>query len=121
MRISERSALLTFVIIAAVVLPIRLLAHAVLVESNPPAGATVRGPNLPVSLRFNVRVDGSRSRCSLVMPDASSRTIALDKQTRPDVLSASVTGLAAGKYKLQWQVLAADGHISRGELTFLVE
>jgi methionine-rich copper-binding protein CopC len=25
-----------------------------------------------------------------------------------------------GAYKLQWQVLASDGHISRGEISFTV-
>jgi len=29
-------------------------------------------------------------------------------------------GLAAGAYRLRWQVLASDGHITRGEIPFTV-
>jgi methionine-rich copper-binding protein CopC len=28
--------------------------------------------------------------------------------------------LAAGAYRLRWQVLASDGHITRGEIPFTV-
>src|ERR1700674_4323668 len=37
-------------------------AHAVLVSSNPSAKGTVTGPDVSIELRFNVRVDGARSR-----------------------------------------------------------
>jgi methionine-rich copper-binding protein CopC len=47
--------------------------------------------------------------------------LALDPQTKPNILSGKADGLTAGTYKLQWQVLAADGHITRGEFTFNVE
>jgi methionine-rich copper-binding protein CopC len=105
----------------AFALPSDMYAHAVLVESSPKDGSRMKGPNLPLSLRFNVRVDGSRSRFSLVFADSTAVPVALEPQTKPNVLSAKANGLKAGKYKLQWQVLAADGHITRGEFTFYVE
>jgi methionine-rich copper-binding protein CopC len=105
----------------AFALPYNLYAHAVLVESSPKDGSRVKGPNLPLSLRFNVRVDGSRSRFSLLLSDRTTLPVVLDPQTKPNVLSAKAAGLNAGTYKLQWQVLAADGHITRGEFTFFVE
>jgi len=98
-----------------------LRAHAILVETSPKSGATVKGPDVPIRLRFNVRVDGERSRVTLVRPAAPAKQLALDKQATPDVLTTNATGLIPGKYKLQWQVLAADGHISRGELPFNVQ
>lgn len=104
-----------------VILPLKLDAHAVLVESKPAMGSTVKGPDLSVWLRFNVRVDGSRSRCTLVLPDGSTKLLPLDPHSKPDILTGKATGLVAGKYMLQWQVLAADGHISRGEFTFNLE
>jgi len=122
MRTSQRFALLALAtLFVSLVLPVSLFAHAVLVNSNPKAGATVKGPDLPVSLRFNVRIDGSRSRCVLVLPDGTNKTLVLDPQSKPEILTGKATGLVTGKYKLQWQVLAADGHISRGDLTFTVE
>jgi methionine-rich copper-binding protein CopC len=98
-----------------------LRAHAVLVDATPKTGATVTGPDVPIRLRFNVRVDGERSRLTLVRPVGLARQLPLDKQATPDVLTTNATGLIAGNYKLKWQVLAADGHISRGELTFAVQ
>lgn len=95
-------------------------AHAILMESTPKLNATVKGPDVPITLRFNVRVDGSRSRLHLVDPAGSVHALPIAKQPSPDVLQAQADGLKPGAYKLQWQVLASDGHISRGEVAFTV-
>jgi methionine-rich copper-binding protein CopC len=96
-------------------------AHAILVEATPAAKAIVGGPDLDVRLRFNSRIDGARSHLSLVLPTKQVRTLALDKQAAPNALAARATGLGAGGYRLRWQVLAADGHITRGEIPFTVK
>jgi copper resistance protein C len=95
-------------------------AHAILMESSPKVHATVTGPNIPIQLRFNVRVDGTRSRLRLLSSDGSLRSLPLEKQPTPDILRSQATGLKPGPYKLQWQVLASDGHISSGEVAFTV-
>jgi len=97
-------------------------AHAILVEATPAARSTVGGPDLDVRLRFNSRIDGPRSRLTLVQqPDGRARALPLEPQTAPDVLTAKAAALARGAYKLRWQVLAADGHITRGEVPFQVK
>jgi len=98
-----------------------LRAHAILVEASPKADATVNGPDVPIRLKFNVRIDGERSRVTLIRPAGLAKQLTLDQQSSPDVLTTKATALTAGKYKLQWQVLAADGHISRGEIPFTVQ
>ena len=98
-----------------------LRAHAILVETSPKSGATINGPDVPIRLRFNVRIDGERSRITLLRPAGLAKQLTLDKQATPDVLTTNAVGLIPGKYKLQWQVLAADGHISRGEIPFTVQ
>jgi len=45
----------------------------------------------------------------------------LVKQVSPDTLSSKATGLVPGAYKIQWQVLAPDGHITRGVVPFAVK
>jgi len=95
-------------------------AHAVLLESTPSLKSAVPGPDVPIKLRFNVRIDAVRSRLTLIRPDGSSQTLELNKKTPEDTLSAEATGLAAGAYRLRWQVLASDGHITRGEIPFTV-
>jgi copper resistance protein C len=95
-------------------------AHAVLLESHPALNSTVIGPNLPLMLRFNVRIDVVRSRLTLIRPDGSSQTLELDRHGPADTISSQAKGLLPGAYRLRWQVLASDGHITRGEIPFTV-
>ena len=98
----------------------RAWAHAIVVESSPQANAVVKGPVIQVKLRFNVRVDGPRSRLSLVDPNGKSRALDALQQPSPDSLAATLSGLLPGKYQLHWQVLAGDGHITWGDIPFTV-
>lgn len=98
----------------------RALAHAIIVESTPAMDGVVSGPVLEIKLRFNARIDGSRSKLTLISPDGASHAVGLAKQASPDLLSAKVSDLAAGKYQLHWQVLASDGHITQGNIPFSV-
>lgn len=95
-------------------------AHAILLEATPGANSKVAGPEIAVRLRFNSRIDAQRSRLTLILPDGGNRKLELLPQPSPDVLNSRVTGLADGNYRLQWQVLATDGHITRGEFSFEV-
>lgn len=97
------------------------IAHAVLLESSPALKSAVAGPDVPVKLRFNVRIDALRSRLTLVRPDGSTQILEISKKAPADTLSAEALGLAAGDYRLRWQVLASDGHITRGEIPFTVK
>ena len=113
---------------AAVVLPFFVvmapppaLAHAVLVSSTPQKNAAVSGPDITINLTYNSRVDGARSTLSLLKPDGTVERIGTPAQPAPDVLSATGHGLAKGAYVLRWQVLASDGHITRGEVPFQVQ
>jgi methionine-rich copper-binding protein CopC len=96
------------------------LAHAVLLESSPALKSSVSGPDVPLKLRFNVRIDAGRSRLTLVDADGTSQTLEVHGQDGPDTLSAQAKGLRPGAYRLRWQVLASDGHITRGEIPFTV-
>lgn len=95
-------------------------AHAVIVESTPPVNGVVTGPTLEIKLRFNARIDGGRSKLTLVFPDGATHAITLSPQTSPDLLAASAPNLSPGKYQLRWQVLAGDGHITQGTIPFSV-
>ena len=95
-------------------------AHAILLEATPAANSKVAGPQIAIRLRFNSRIDAQRSRLTLILPDGKNLKLELLPQPSPDVLNSQVTGLADGNYRLQWQVLATDGHITRGEFSFEV-
>jgi copper resistance protein C len=106
----------------AIVLTAQLLfAHAVLMDSTPKQNSTVKGPDVDITLRYNVRIDGGRSRVELVAPDGKDTDLSLEKQPSPDKLQCKATGLKPGAYKLIWNVLASDGHMSKGEVPFTVQ
>lgn len=96
------------------------MAHAILLESSPSINSIVAGPNIPIRLRFNVRIDATRSRLTLVKPDASTQSLAITKDFPADTLASQAQGLPPGEYRIRWQVLASDGHITRGEIPFQV-
>jgi methionine-rich copper-binding protein CopC len=95
--------------------------HAILKSSSPANGGSVSSPDLAVKLTFNVRVDAARSKLLLLMPDASTVELPIIEWPSPDTLVSKLTGLKPGVYTIRWQVLAPDGHISRGEIPFTVK
>jgi methionine-rich copper-binding protein CopC len=116
-RLFRIALLLTLVLVVIV----QLEGHAILKSSSPANGESVTSPNVPVKLTFNVRVDAARSKLELLMPDASMVELPIVEQSSPDTLISKLTGLKSGAYTIRWQVLAPDGHISRGEIPFIVK
>ena len=94
------------------------LAHAILLNATPAANQVVDGRSIPVKLRFNARIDAKRSRLSLVSPEGREFPLTIAGQDAPDTIAATAAAVPAGSYILRWQVLATDGHITRGEIPF---
>ena len=93
----------------------------VLVKSSPAQGATVTaGGVVNVTLTYNSRIDVAHSSLHLVGPDGKSQSLAVDAHAAPNLLVAKAPVLTAGAYKLEWQVMATDGHITRGIVEFRV-
>ena len=113
----RRAALL---VAGVALLPLPAAAHAIVISADPAVNAVVHAPSLPVVLRFNSRIDHERSRLTLLRADGSSRPLPLAPDSRPDTLTTKLDGLAPGQYRLRWQVLAVDGHITRGDIPFAV-
>src|ERR1700749_1077499 len=103
-----------FIALLLAAAPRAAFAHAVLLSSTPQKNAAVSGPDITISLKYNSRIDGARSSLSLLKPDGTIEKIGTPAQQAPDTLSATSHGLAKGAYVLRWQVLASDGHITRG-------
>ena len=109
-------------LILVLVAPATARAHAIILESSPAVDATVPGPDVPVILRFNSRIDRERSSVSLAATAeaAHPQTLTLAPTDSPDILKTTAAGLAPGSYTLRWQVLSVDGHITRGDIPFKV-
>ncbi len=96
-----------------------VMAHAILVESTPAANADIAGPEIAFSFRYNSRIDKARSRLTLTLPDQTQSVLAIVEDGPEDVLTTKAT-LPPGSYSIRWQVLAIDGHITRGDVPFQV-
>jgi methionine-rich copper-binding protein CopC len=97
------------------------LAHAVLVSSQPAVNSIVSGQQVAVLLKYNSRVDMEHSTLTLLDPDGRVEKVKIESESSPGLLSAKLIGLVKGAYVLRWQVLATDGHITRGKVPFRVE
>jgi copper resistance protein C len=96
------------------------LAHAIIVEAAPQVGAVLHAGAVDARLRFNSRIDHHRSRLELLDPVGKATVLTVDNHGPADVISAHIPSLAPGNYRLRWQVLALDGHITRGDIPFSV-
>jgi methionine-rich copper-binding protein CopC len=116
--------LLPGLLVALLLDPAHAAAHAIIVESAPAVGATVAGPDVDVTLRFNSRIDRARSSVTLstaaAPAGAAPASLPLAADTSPDILKSRAGGLAPGRYVLRWQVLSVDGHITRGDIPFTI-
>jgi methionine-rich copper-binding protein CopC len=103
-----------------VLMPAGAMAHAILEQSQPPSGGTVPAGKLTLSFSYNSRIDRSRSRLTLMRPDHSETVLRISQSSPPNVISAGAELTVPGSYVVRWQVLAVDGHITRGDVPFTV-
>jgi len=82
-----------------------------------PNGTMPAGP-AAIRLRFNSRIDIARSRLTLITPDGLELRLRTRVGPTPDTIEAD-TQISAGVGQLHWQVLAIDGHITRGVIPFI--
>ena len=102
-------------------LPEPAVAHALVIGSTPAPGAHVQALPGEIALRFNSRIDHARSRVQLIGPSGNVEILALT--TAPATILAATApsaALAPGAWRIRWQVLAVDGHITRGDIPFTV-
>jgi methionine-rich copper-binding protein CopC len=118
---TSRSASLAFLLIISggLAAPHSAAAHAILIASQPREGGTVPAGKVAIHLQYNSRIDRVRSRLLLTRPDRSQATLPIAPGGAPDEMNTAAT-LTQGPYVLRWQVLAIDGHITRGDVGFNV-
>ncbi len=109
----------TLVLVLFLVVP-RAIAHAILMHSTPSNEAVVHARNVDLTLDYNSRIDVARSSITLTGPSGKSLPIKVEPGTKLSQLKAAAANLANGNYHIHWQVLASDGHITRGEIAFTV-
>ncbi len=106
---------------AAAVFATQAAAHAHLVKSDPPAGATVAAP-AAISLTFSDKVVPAFSGFELSMVEHKMK-VPVKTTVSPDGMT--IRGVPQGKlmrgtYKINWRAASADGHRMSGDVTFKV-
>lgn len=123
---NKRGRLIGLCLALSAVYPVQqAIAHAILLEGRPAIGSTVTGPHVALHLRYNSRIDKTRSRLLLLTKnpdDPTPRTqtlVPIILNPAEDKIDADLM-LEPGVYVIRWQVLAVDGHITRGDVPFTV-
>ncbi len=101
--------------------PVAVSAHAILIDSSPAVNADVPPGAVSFTLHYNSRIDRERSRLTLVAPDRTQTRLPVGADGPPDIMTTQTPALPAGDYTIRWQVLAVDGHITRGDVPFTVK
>ena len=97
-------------------------AHAIILESEPAAGAKLADPPPRIYLRFNSKIEKRLSRVTLAAEDGRPVPLVVktDGSEKPDRIVLLLGLLRPGAYAVRYKVLAADGHITEGALRFIV-
>jgi hypothetical protein len=108
------------VLLACTLLAPAAFAHAILVDSQPASGAIVPAGTVNMTFRYNSRIDRDRSRLTLTRPDQSQVVLPIVPAGAPNIIESDANLSTPGAYVVRWQVLAVDGHITRGDVPFTV-
>lgn len=114
------SCLITVLALAA--WPLTALAHVHLDRSEPAKDAVVSEPPATVTLWFSGRIEPDFSKITVTAADGTQ----VDKgnpsaSSNRRELSVNLEALGPGKYQVDWNVIARDGHRIRGDFSFTVE
>ena len=96
------------------------MAHAIVIKSSPAIDAVMPAGKAPVHLQFNSRIDHDRSKVMLIGPTGAEQRLTPAADSAPDALDTEARDLSPGAWRLRWQVLSVDGHITRGDIPFNV-
>lgn len=106
------------VLAVALAAPADALAHAVLLRSTPPPGATLAAAPATVRLTFTERPEPALSQVTVTAPGGRA-TAAPRAGTGDTTLSASVGAAGKGVYTVRYRVVSeVDGHVTSGVFAF---
>jgi methionine-rich copper-binding protein CopC len=110
-----------FVLLAgalALATPGPVVAHSLLLESSPAAGAVVTSGPAVITLVFNNRVEKRLCRLRLVDGQGRAQTLAISVTGPAERLEARAPELSPGPWRVEWIVMSADGHVVSGAFAF---
>ncbi|PMS19699.1 copper resistance protein CopC [Trinickia dabaoshanensis] len=108
---------------AIALVPVAALAHGKLETAAPALGSTVDVAPNTLRLAFNEDIEPNFS--SVKVSDANGAQVTKEKArvdaSNPRVMTLAVPKLTSGAYTVQWAVMTADAHKTKGTYTFKVK
>jgi methionine-rich copper-binding protein CopC len=90
-------------------------------DSSPEAEAILDGRNAQYVIRFDGWVDHGASQMDITQNGKVVEPLVPTRDSEPDVLAASASALAPGRYQLRWHAKSVpDGDFSDGFIPFTV-
>lgn len=124
MCIVRKASTMIITVLVLLAIPIIASAHAVLVGSSPKDGATIRKSPSKIILRFDARIEKALSQAKLLDAKDKEVTLKVPKggytEGASNVLIIPIPKLKPGAYRLEYQVLATDGHLTPGLVRFTI-
>lgn len=103
--------------------PIAVRAHGKLESATPASGSTV--DVAPDALRLTFNEDLESTFSSVKLSDKAGAPVTKENAkadaSNPRVMTLAVPKLASGAYSVQWAVMTADAHKTKGTYTFKVK
>ena len=114
---------ITVLLLILVLSPAAARGHAILVESSPKQDEVLKKAPKEAVLRFNARIEKKVTRATLV--DEHDKKVKMppmqeDKGGPPERLVIALPELKPGAYRLEYRVMASDGHATPGLIRFTV-
>ncbi|HEX2385666.1 MAG TPA: copper resistance CopC family protein [Candidatus Binatia bacterium] len=108
------------VLLALAATPGLVHGHAYPMIVVPPDGAALREPPREVRIQFTEGVEMEFS--SIVVKNAAGEVFSQGKLRRlaDDIVAVDLKPLRPGVYRVEWQVLSVDTHVTDGVLRFTV-
>jgi len=107
-------------VLFSVLMSAALDAHMKVEKSEPPNGAVVTSPQPHVQIFFSEAPDVAVSKLDIVGPSAKAKLVQL--HAMGNSLMAMVEGeMPDGTYTVSWQSAGPDGHIQKGDFSFIVK
>ena len=122
-RLTARFACALGLCVAAFAVPRAAWSHAFPDHQSPGAGVVLKSPPEAVKIWFDGDLEPIFS--TITVRDASGHVIAKGAvtagQSDPTLLQTPLPKLGPGTYRVQWSVVARDGHRTEGHYTFIVQ
>lgn len=92
--------------------------HAIVIDSSPAHGDVLSTAPTALMLQFNALIELSVTSVVLLGLDGQEWTLNVSAAEKAGSINATLPSLEPGVYTAVYRLLAADGHITEGEIRF---